>query len=176
MSLKFAVLGLLAERPMHGYEMKQFFAASFAQLWHVSPGHLYPLLRKIVDEGLAHKQRLAQQGKPDAQVYHITDQGRAAFRTWLDQCDEGMPVIRYDFMLKLFFYSGKERQQALAEIQALKRSHQTFIDNLKEKQRGIAAHADAYQQLVIEGGIHMAQCGIQWLEQVQQQVEKEGKQ
>ncbi|VAW72928.1 Transcriptional regulator, PadR family [hydrothermal vent metagenome] len=173
MSLKFAVLGLLNERPMHGYEIKQVFSTSFAELWHVSPGHLYPLLRKIVEEGLASKKIVAREGRPSAHVYHITPDGRTRFRDWLDECSTEMPLMRYDFMLKLFFYRDKDPQKAAEEIDALQQTQRMFIAHLEEKKRAIVVMADPFQLQIVEGGILMAECGIQWLDRVKNTLHRE---
>ena len=47
-----AILKLLAERPMHGYEMIQEIAERTQNLWRPSPGSVYPTLQLLVDEGL----------------------------------------------------------------------------------------------------------------------------
>ena len=47
-----AILKLLAERPMHGYEMIQEIAERSQNLWRPSPGSVYPTLQLLVDEGL----------------------------------------------------------------------------------------------------------------------------
>jgi DNA-binding PadR family transcriptional regulator len=47
-----AVLALLAERPMHGYEMIQELEARTNGVWRPSPGALYPALQLLQDEGL----------------------------------------------------------------------------------------------------------------------------
>jgi len=166
MSLKYAVLGLLHERPMHGYEMKKIFEISFARLWRVSPGQLYPTLRKIVAEGLAKKKVISQEGKPNAHLYRITDKGKSAFSDWLSTPAATMPLFRYDFMVKLFFYEKLERQRAEAEIELLQARHKDFIQELRRMKKEIRDQADEFQLLIIEGGILFARAGMKWLDRV----------
>src|SRR5512138_1738522 len=47
-----ALLALLAERPMHGYEMIQELDARTGGIWRPSPGSVYPTLALLEDEGL----------------------------------------------------------------------------------------------------------------------------
>src|SRR5690348_18085600 len=47
-----ALLALLAERPMHGYEMIQELESRTGGLWRPSPGSVYPTLQLLEDEGL----------------------------------------------------------------------------------------------------------------------------
>jgi DNA-binding PadR family transcriptional regulator len=47
-----AVLALLAERPMHGYEIIQELDSRTGGIWRPSPGSIYPTLQLLEDEGL----------------------------------------------------------------------------------------------------------------------------
>ena len=50
--LEIAVLGLLKDRPMHGYEMIQELESRTGGIWRPSPGSVYPTLQMLEDEGL----------------------------------------------------------------------------------------------------------------------------
>jgi DNA-binding PadR family transcriptional regulator len=67
-----AVLALLAERPMHGYEMLQELARRTQDLWRPSPGSLYPALQLLEDQGLV--QSVDADGR---RRFELTDSGRA---------------------------------------------------------------------------------------------------
>jgi DNA-binding PadR family transcriptional regulator len=67
-----AILALLAERPMHGYEMLQELAERTHGLWRPSPGSLYPALQYLEDEGLV--QSVTTDGR---RRFELTDAGRA---------------------------------------------------------------------------------------------------
>ncbi|GGP47931.1 PadR family transcriptional regulator [Saccharothrix coeruleofusca] len=51
-NVRAALLALLAERPMHGYEMIQEIGQRTDGLWRPSPGSVYPTLQLLADEGL----------------------------------------------------------------------------------------------------------------------------
>ena len=69
-----AILALLAERPMHGYEMIQEIAARSNGLWRPSPGSVYPTLQLLVDEGLI----VATESEGSKRLFELTDNGREA--------------------------------------------------------------------------------------------------
>ena len=69
-----AILTLLAERPMHGYEMIQEIAERSQNLWRPSPGSVYPTLQLLVDEGLI----AATESEGSKKLFELTDDGRAA--------------------------------------------------------------------------------------------------
>ncbi len=67
-----AILALLAERPMHGYEMIQELLERTRGVWRPSPGSVYPALQQLEDDGLIHGQESS--GK---RLFELTDSGRA---------------------------------------------------------------------------------------------------
>ena len=67
-----AILALLAERPMHGYEMIQELEARTGGVWRPSPGSVYPTLQLLEDEDL-----IAGQEGEGRRRFALTDAGRA---------------------------------------------------------------------------------------------------
>ncbi|HEY8142524.1 MAG TPA: PadR family transcriptional regulator [Kofleriaceae bacterium] len=50
--IRAAILGLLGERPMHGYELMRELESRSGGMWRPSPGSVYPTLQMLEDEGL----------------------------------------------------------------------------------------------------------------------------
>jgi DNA-binding PadR family transcriptional regulator len=75
--LGIAVLGLLAERPMHPYEMYQLLLARREQrLVKVRPGSLYHTVDRLVEHGLARAAGTDREGnRPERTVYRLTESG-----------------------------------------------------------------------------------------------------
>ena len=67
-----AIPALLAERPMHGYEMIQELEARTGGVWRPSPGSVYPTLQLLEDEGL-----IAGEEGEGRRRFTLTDAGRA---------------------------------------------------------------------------------------------------
>jgi DNA-binding PadR family transcriptional regulator len=70
--IRTAILALLAERSMHGYEMIQEIKERSGELWSPSPGSVYPTLQLLVDEGL-----INDEGSGSRRLYALTEEGRA---------------------------------------------------------------------------------------------------
>jgi DNA-binding PadR family transcriptional regulator len=66
-----AILALLGEKPMHGYEMIQELEERSGGRWRPSAGSIYPTLQLLEDEGLVRAQEV--EGK---RVFDLTDAGR----------------------------------------------------------------------------------------------------
>jgi DNA-binding PadR family transcriptional regulator len=74
-NVRAAVLMLLAERPMHGYEIIQQISERSRGFWKPSPGSVYPTLQLLADEGLV---TIAEaDGGSAKRPYTLTDEGRA---------------------------------------------------------------------------------------------------
>jgi DNA-binding PadR family transcriptional regulator len=69
-----AILALLADRPMHGYEMIQEITRRSRGIWRPSPGSVYPTLQLLADEGLV----TSTEGSGSKRLFELTDEGRAA--------------------------------------------------------------------------------------------------
>jgi DNA-binding PadR family transcriptional regulator len=71
-SVREALLALLAERPMHGYEMIQELERRTGGVWRPSPGSVYPTLQMLEDEGL-----IVSEESEGRKRFTLTDSGRA---------------------------------------------------------------------------------------------------
>ena len=67
-----AVLAILAEKPMHGYQIIQEIEERSGGAWKPSPGSVYPTLQMLADEGL-----IAADEAGGKKTYSLTDAGRA---------------------------------------------------------------------------------------------------
>ena len=76
-----AAIALLAEEPMHGYQIIQELESRTNGAWQPSPGSVYPALKQLADDGLVSSSE--QDGK---NVFELTDLGRTA-ATEADQDD-----------------------------------------------------------------------------------------
>jgi DNA-binding PadR family transcriptional regulator len=82
--LKFVILGLIADHPMHGYEVMKALEEESQGTYRASPGSVYPTLQMLEDEGfLASKQESGNK-----RVYQITDEGRDYLEQNRDTIDD----------------------------------------------------------------------------------------
>jgi len=70
--IRTAILVLLAEEPMHGYQIIQELTERTGGVWRPSPGSVYPTLQQLQDEELV-REAPSESGK---RVYELTDAGR----------------------------------------------------------------------------------------------------
>ena len=85
MSHQYLILGLLADEPMTGYDIKKRVVSALSMATSASYGTLYPTLHKLLKEGSVEVQEIPQVSRPSKKVYSITDQGKEVLRGWLQQ-------------------------------------------------------------------------------------------
>ena len=69
-----AILALLAEEPMHGYQIMRELGERSGGVWRPSPGSIYPTLQQLEDEELVRPET----GDGGRRVFALTDAGREA--------------------------------------------------------------------------------------------------
>ena len=106
-----AILALLDDKPMHGYEMIQELEERTGGRWTPSAGSIYPTLQLLEDEGLVTPEEV--EGR---KVYSLTDAGREAAperteggRPW-ERGDEDSP--QFEARREMFKLMGAAKQLA----------------------------------------------------------------
>jgi DNA-binding PadR family transcriptional regulator len=109
-----AVLALLAERPMHGYQLIQEIAERSEGVWRPSAGSVYPVLQQLEDEGLVRIERI-----DGRRVVHLTDEGNAYVDQHRDELNRVFDTVTGHFddgMMELF---DLMRQAGMAALQVV---------------------------------------------------------
>ena len=166
---RFAVLGILSYGPMSGYDIKKFYEKSVAGFWSESYGQIYPILKRLAEEGLATKSIQKQEGKPDRHIYAITEKGRRDLQRWL-VAPTGRHIGRHEALLKLMF--GKQISVAdnIIQIKRLRdrqRNELKEVEELKErlKNEEVDDPNMPFWQLAFSYGEHVNRAYIEWAEE-----------
>ena len=88
-----ALLLLLAERPMHGYELLELLPEIAREERRVDLGNLYRLLRSLEEEGVVNSAWDEELPGPAKRVYRLTDSGRELLARWAAALGEAREVI-----------------------------------------------------------------------------------
>jgi PadR family transcriptional regulator AphA len=161
-----ALLGMLALRPMSGYDLRAMMARSTANFWQESFGQIYPALKKLVAEGLAEVQEEGGDGKRLRKVYRLTDAGHARLGEWFGAASQRQ-TIRDEVLLKLFFGVKAPRGALLAMMRERRKS---YADDL-ERYRALEVQLPKAQRenpglpfflLTLRKGLIDAEAQLQW--------------
>jgi PadR family transcriptional regulator, regulatory protein AphA len=139
MSLRYAVLGMLADAPGSGYELTRRFEATLDQYaWHAKHNQIYQELGRLADESLV---EIVDQGARGRKTYAITEAGHETLVAWLRQPPR-TGVVRNEFMLRLFLIFALEPQEARAHLQAYADETQRRLDELQTLLSNTGPEAD----------------------------------
>jgi len=104
MSTKYAVLGLLAEQPMHGYRLKDAFDERVGGLWGLTTGQIYQTLKQLERDGLLEARGERIGNRPARRIYSVTAQGTRALQAWLDETPAPWSrPFRAELLIRLLF-------------------------------------------------------------------------
>jgi len=147
------ILGIVMKKPMSGYDIKKCFETTFSFFFDASYGSVYPTLDKMEREGYLSKETVPQAGKPNKNVFSITDRGREAFRTYLNSAVEP-DTVRSDICTKLYFGEHTTQDQVLNWMRQ-------SIDRLKESLASLRQTEAHFQDLFSDTQRICVQIGIQ---------------
>lgn len=164
--LELAILGLLKERPMHGYELRKQLAQRLGFFWTVSFGSLYPTLRKL-EKRAAVEKTYPPGGTPRRkQVYRITEAGEAEF---LELLEEGTSSVweedKFPLRLAFFRYLKPEIRIRLLERRKLY-LEEKLVEGARSLSRVNKARADSYQLSLMRHGMDTIERDIAWLDEL----------
>ncbi|OYO22006.1 PadR family transcriptional regulator [Enemella dayhoffiae] len=133
MSLRHAVLGVLAAREMTGYELSRFFDSSAGWLWSAGHSQIYPLLGKLVDEGLVTGSEGVRGEHLRRVSYRITEAGENELQRWVGTVHQAAPE-KDPFWLQAVFLDQLEPPLARAVLTA-------YAETQREAAERAGAHA-----------------------------------
>jgi DNA-binding PadR family transcriptional regulator len=157
------VLGLLAlEGERSGYDLSKQAERSVGHVWAPTKSHLYAVLRRLSAQGLVSARQVAQERRPDKQLYSLTEAGHASLRAWLDAAPRG---DQSGLVLRLFL-------GGLASAESHRRTLEAFRDDLLEQLevyaeidgRNSRRGHDLFHGAVLDLGIARAEAARGWAE------------
>lgn len=113
-SIEFAILGLLYEGPLHGYELYRRYAGrpGLSVVWKVKRSRFYALLARLGRLGLVEMEVREQAGRPPRKVFRLTPAGQDALRAWMTEPVADSRAFRVEFPAKLYFCGRVDPQAA----------------------------------------------------------------
>ena len=79
-NLKYVILGLLTQKPMTGYEIKQKFEGALSEFWYANHSQIYPELKRLTEEDMIQYKIQIVGNSLEKKVYTITEAGKKAVK------------------------------------------------------------------------------------------------
>jgi PadR family transcriptional regulator AphA len=170
MSLRHAVLGMLADEPGSGYDLLKRFERAMASVWPATQSQLYGELGKLEAAGMIH---VLAEGPRGRKEYEITEAGLDELRHWLVDVDPGGPP-RSAALLRVYFLGSVSPAQARGYVASMGESARAREERLHELEGSIDWGDDnqsIYGRLVLEWGKRFSAMQREWAEWAVKQVE-----
>ncbi len=174
MSVRYAILGLLSQKPRHGYELRAAFEAVIGGdvNWEVKPAQIYTTLERLEEAGLVLRTSdLGEGDEPARRIYAVTAAGKQSLQEWF-ACGITPEHQRDEFYVKLMvaLTSGEADPARIIQIQ---RSHlfrdlhtATTLRDSYDPRREMA------QILLLDKAIMHLDADLRWLDITEMRLEE----
>jgi DNA-binding PadR family transcriptional regulator len=169
--LEFAILGLLHDAPMHGYELRKRLNAVMGTFRAISYGSLYPALKDLLDRGL-----IAEAGAADASapvlsgrrakiVYELTAEGKDRFadlvsrtgpESWEDEA----------FDVHVAFFGSTPAEVRVRILEGRRSRMEERLSNLHASMARNRERIDTYTQALQRHGLEGVEREVRWLNEL----------
>lgn len=161
-SLRYFVLGLLAQQPMSGYDIKRFVKGLSWLIGSPSSGSLYPALRSLLEDQLVSVEIVPGVDKPPRKIYSIEEAGRDALEKWIEK-----PVAATSlkaFVMRLLLADNFSTANLAAYLQRRRAQVATHQTDLTKMSEGLSTGTDLGLRLTLNYGLELASAEMTWLD------------
>jgi PadR family transcriptional regulator AphA len=166
------VLGLLSGGEQSGYDLKKRADSSVGYLWTPAKSRIYAILPRLVEAGLVRRRDVRQKGRPDKQLYRLTEAGRRALVEWLAHGPLEPEPERHLLLLKLFFGGLAGPEALIEQVRERRREIERFRAELAEidARRRREDSDDLYPRLTRMYGLAWADAIIAWAKAAEKEL------
>ena len=161
--LELAILGLLKERSMHGYQLSKRLTDTLGAFWKVSYGSLYPALKRLEREGAVEPVFDPDDVGRRKNVYRITAKGEALFAELLQ---EAAPESWEDnrFRVRLAFFRYLKPDTRLRLLEKRRAYLEDRLSEIKTSLKNYRERIDGYTLSLMRHGAESTEQDIAWLD------------
>jgi DNA-binding PadR family transcriptional regulator len=167
--LEFAILGLLHDSPLHGYELRKRLTGVLGPFRAISYGSLYPALKDLTARGFiaeaAPEEAPALTSKRARIVYALTADGKEQFATLVA---EPGPESWEDerFAAHLAFFGRTPADVRIRILEGRRSRLEDRLATLRESLRGAGERMDAYTLRLQQHGLDGVEREVRWLNEL----------
>ncbi len=130
MPVKHALLALLAQRDLTGYELKLRFERTLGDFWQLNSGQVYSTLERLRRDGCVARQK--EPGAVERSRYTLLPRGRRQLERWIGAPTPRLRPIRDPLYVKLIFTPPEETAALLGSFNAEMRRYGDAVETLAD--------------------------------------------
>jgi DNA-binding PadR family transcriptional regulator len=159
-----ALLGMLARYgESSGYALLRQIDEGIGFFWSPAKSHLYEVLPRLEERGLARRRVEPQQGKPDRHLWRLTPRGCAALRRWIE-LPEPDPMNNLNvLLLKLFFGDYGDPAALVALMERFRDQTAGHLDALRAVEtEAVFVAPEDLPRLTLRFGLTSVAAQLEW--------------
>jgi DNA-binding PadR family transcriptional regulator len=169
MSTGHILLGLLTERPKHGYELKREHDERLPGAKPLAYGQVYATLQRLQRDGKVAVTGVAQDAGPERTVYEITGEGTDDVHRWLAEIERPAPYVSSPLFTRVVL-------ALVADGSAddyLLRQRGAHLERMRElTARKNAAGTTVGELLAADYALHHLDADLRWMETARQRIDE----
>ncbi|MFM8944861.1 MAG: PadR family transcriptional regulator [Actinomycetota bacterium] len=162
--LELAILGLLKEGSMHGYQLSKRLTEALGGFWRVSYGSLYPTLRRLEVAGAVEQVSSDPLIARRKTVYRITEKGEKLFIQLLEEVGTDSATEDTRFRIRLAFFRYLAPATRIRVLERRRASLEERLSSISRSLTGAAAADDPYTRSLMQHGRDALEQDIEWLD------------
>ncbi|WPC44512.1 PadR family transcriptional regulator [Clostridium sp. JS66] len=172
---KYALLGVLTLSSGSGYDIKKFCDSSIGHFWHENYGHIYPVLKKMEEEGLITKEVQQTEGRPSKNIYSITEEGKKELEEWLMLPVEQEPA-RSELLLKIFCSKDIPVKNVIEKVRKIKEECEEELQVYSKIKKLLSSNKINKKNSIlwistVNFGMHDCEAKLKWCEETLEALE-----
>lgn len=172
MSVRNALLGLMAQQPRHAYELYAAFGALVGgeEVWEVKPAQIYTTLARLEEGGLVTSSTTSGDPGPERRIYALTPSGQSELTRWLTE-----PVIplheRDEVFLKLMVCLAVRDVNPRRVLYAQRSALYQELHDLTGRRAEADPHTELARILLLDQAIMHTEADLRWLDMVEARLD-----
>ena len=168
MSVRYALLGLLAQRPGHGYELHSTLLSIVGgqENWDLKPAQIYTTLSRLEKNNLVRQAGLDKDSGPEKRIYAITPKGKQEVTRWFR---EGVAEdhVHDEFFIKLMIALALEEVDAVEIIRIQRNTLYQQLHNVTTQRQIAKPGQDMARLLMLDKSFMHLEADLRWLEMIE---------
>ncbi|MCE4049252.1 MULTISPECIES: PadR family transcriptional regulator [Bacillaceae] len=171
MSLRYALLGIIAKKPVSGYEVVNIFKEQVVYFWNSTHSQIYTELHKLENEELLQHELIIQNSSPNKKIYTITDTGKKELLDWILHSPLKPAKIKDEFLIKAAAFDIMSKAEIIQLLDEVITREERVLSMTKEWQENFSEkspNTNLGSVITSEYGIRYAEMYLNWCKWVKE--------
>lgn len=172
MSVRHTLLGLIAQQPRYGYELRAAFTAlaGGVENWNVTPAQVYITLNRMLENGLIRAESASATDPTEKRVYNITPTGQIELERWFATEVRSEPQ-QDEFYMKLALARVLDSVDVYRLIQSQRNSLYRSLHRVTTQRQKLDPHTELANILLMDKAVMHLEADLRWLDMVEARLE-----